>query len=276
MGNFVADDVIAVLEELQDRFRSSRSKPDVKELRIESIRALARIEVEAGRFSNEASAENSIRDACSRRLGYTKVEEFDDRVYDWLQGRPEALNSAVLAKVTTEGQRKLLAEVLGISNSQITTPQAEDLEPPTAERVTTTLSRILRDTRLSNRVKALHNYECQICGFTLLLGDGSRYAEGHHIRPLGSPHDGPDIVGNIICVCPNHHSACDLGAIKLVGNELRGAVGHVVAQQYVDYHNSIIFARRNGAQSDAAAGGRGEHGESDPDGKPVEAVRSEW
>ena len=138
-------------------------------------------------------------------------------------------------------------------DSQLTTPQAEDLEPPAAERVETTVSRILRDTRLSNRVKALHNYECQLCGSTLLLADGSRYAEGHHILPLGSPHNGPDVLGNIICLCPNHHAACDLGAIELVRNELRGAVGHVVAQRYIDYHNSIIYRGSNRAEQVATA-----------------------
>ncbi len=136
---------------------------------------------------------------------------------------------------------------------QLTTPQAEDLEPPAAERVETTVSRILRDTRLSNRVKALHNYECQLCGSTLLLADGSRYAEGHHILPLGSPHNGPDVLDNIICLCPNHHAACDLGAIVLVTNELRGAAGHVVAQQYIDYHNSSIYRGSNRAEQVAAA-----------------------
>jgi predicted restriction endonuclease len=128
-----------------------------------------------------------------------------------------------------------------ISDSQLTTPQAEDLELPPVERVETTVSRILRDTQLSNRVKALHNYECQLCGFTLLLADGSRYAEGHHIQPLGSPHNGPDVLGNIVCLCPNHHAACDLGAIKLVRNELRAAAGHVVGRRYIDYHNSVIY-----------------------------------
>jgi predicted restriction endonuclease len=248
----VADDVIAVLEEIRHRFELSGSEPDVQDLRKEAIQVIARIEVDARRFANEVSADNSIHDACVRRLGYTQVAEFDAAVNDWLRGRSDALSVAVLARVTTEGQRQKLAEVLGISDSQPTTPPAQDLESPPAERVETTVSRILRDTQLSNRVKALHNYECQLCGCTLPLADGSRYAEGHHVQPLGAPHNGPDVLESIICVCPNHHAACDLGAIELVRHELQRAVGHVVDQRYVDYHNSKIYGGSNRAEQSAA------------------------
>jgi hypothetical protein len=119
-------------------------------------------------------------------------------------------------------------------------PLVHDLNPPLAERVKTLVSRIVRDTQLTNYVKMLHNYECQICGQTINIGDGSRYAEGHHMQPLGSPHDGPDVMENIVCLCPNHHAACDLGAIHLDLRDLRSAPGHSVAQHYIDYHNKII------------------------------------
>lgn len=243
----IADDVIAVLEEIQHRFELSGSEPDVQDLRREAIRAIARIEVDARRFTNEVSANNSIHDACVRRLGYSEVAEFDAAVNDWLRGKYDALSRAVLAKVTTEDQRQRLAKALRLSDSQLTTLPAQDLEPP-AERIETTTSRILRDTRLSNRVKALHNYECQLCGCTLPLADGSRYAEGHHVQPLGAPHNGPDVLGNIICVCPNHHAACDLGAIKLIQHELQRAGGHVVDQRYIAYHNSKIYRGSNRAE----------------------------
>jgi HNH endonuclease len=252
MSRPVADDVIAVLEEIRHRLELSGSELDVQDLRKKAIRTIARIEVDARRFANEVSADNSIHDACVRRLGYTQVAEFDAAVEDWLRGRSDALSVAVLARVTTEGQRQKLAEVLGTSDSQPTTPSAQDLESPPAERIETTVSRILRDTRLSNRVKALHNYECQFCGCTLPLADGSRYAEGHHIQPLGVPHNGPDVPENILCVCPNHHAACDLGAIKLVWHELQHAVGHIVDQRYIDYHNSKIYRGRNRAEQSTA------------------------
>ena len=41
------------------------------------------------------------------------------------------------------------------------------------------------------------------------------YAEVHHIRPLGSGHDGPDHPGNMLVLCPNHHAAFDLMTMAL-------------------------------------------------------------
>ncbi len=72
------------------------------------------------------------------------------------------------------------------------------------------------------------------------MPDGSRYAEGHHIQPLGTPHDGPDTAANVLCLCPNHHAACDKGAIALTMDELRKADGHDVGQEFLDYHNRIV------------------------------------
>lgn len=247
MTRLVADDIIAVLAEIRHQFELSSRDQDAERLRKDAIRAVAAIEVAARRFANDISAQNSIHDACVRRLGYTDVAQFDRAVEGWLHGSPDALSVTVLAKVTKDAQRQGLAEVLEMSDSRPARASAQDLQPPSVARVATMVSRILRDTRLSNRVKVLHNYECQVCGTTLLLADGTRYAEGHHVQPLGRPHNGPDELGNILCLCPNHHAACDLGAIALGADELRPAVGHHVEPRYINYHNTIVYRAANGA-----------------------------
>ena len=66
-----------------------------------------------------------------------------------------------------------------------------------------TVLRIVRDTKIAHDIKKLYNYECQVCGITLITKSG-RYAEGAHIKPLGKPHDGDDNSDNLICLCPNH------------------------------------------------------------------------
>jgi hypothetical protein len=237
----VADDVIAVLSEIRHRFESSGPRASIPDLRLDAIKAVAIQEFSAQRFLDQRSAKESIYDACARRLGHIPIGAFDRLVEEWLNGKPDALRLAVQAKTTTEAQRRRLSEVLVMAGSSPIHPTAPELEPSPAERTKTTVSRIVRDTRLSKRVKMLHDYECQVCGFALTLPDGSRYAEGHHIRPLGTPHDGSDVLGNILCLCPNHHAACDLGAIQLVRGELRHAVGHSVEQMFLDYHNSMIY-----------------------------------
>ena len=36
------------------------------------------------------------------------------------------------------------------------------------------------------------------------------------LKPLGSPHDGPDTKQNIICLCPNHHVMFDKGTFAIL------------------------------------------------------------
>ena len=114
-----------------------------------------------------------------------------------------------------------------------------DFPAPTA-RALSTSNRILRDTELVKQIKILHKYQCQLCGISIKLKDGKLYIEAHHIKPLGRPHNGPDIPENIICVCPNHHVELDFGAIKLNLQQINHVLGHIIDQDYVDYHNSTI------------------------------------
>jgi hypothetical protein len=114
-----------------------------------------------------------------------------------------------------------------------------DLEPPA--RILTTTYRILRDTEVAQKLKADHDYRCQICDTTIELPDGRRYAEGHHIRPLGRPHDGPDIRENMVVLCPNHHAMCDYRAIRLTVDVLRRIEGHIIDPLYIAYHNDRLY-----------------------------------
>jgi hypothetical protein len=63
-------------------------------------------------------------------------------------------------------------------------------EPP--QRRETMVNRVIRDSALSRFLKSLYNHRCQICEFTFRLTAGRRYAETHHIRPLGRKHNGID------------------------------------------------------------------------------------
>lgn len=130
--------------------------------------------------------------------------------------------------------------VWGLRSALARTPVAPDTEPPPPERVFTETYRILRDTELARRIKKLHNNHCQLCGMTITLADRSRYSEAHHIRPLGAPHNGPDVPENIIVLCPNHHVQCDYGVVELQRIGIKSRAGHVISQLYLDYHNTKI------------------------------------
>lgn len=121
---------------------------------------------------------------------------------------------------------------------------ASDIEEPTQpDRVETTVYRVLRDTSLARDLKLLYNHRCQICGDALEISNGEYYSEAHHIKPLGNPHNGPDIAENIIILCPNHHVLCDYGAIELDISDITMIDGHYISIEFIDYHNKNIYKK---------------------------------
>jgi hypothetical protein len=144
------------------------------------------------------------------------------------------------------------AGVWGLSSELSATPVAADLrEPDAPERVLTETYRVLRDTELARKLKALHKDVCQVCGQTVHLGNGKTYSEAHHIRPLGNPHRGPDVAENILVLCPNHHVLFDYGALRVELTNLLAVHGHVVGSTYAQYHNeTIVVVSQNGLKSD--------------------------
>jgi putative restriction endonuclease len=118
---------------------------------------------------------------------------------------------------------------------------------PAPRRETTTL-RLVRDTAVTRQVKALHDYRCQVCGVRLSSAAGP-YAEAAHIRPLGAPHHGPDVLANVLCLCPNHHVLFDLGSFGIADNgQLLGLPGqlvqhkkHLIEPAFLAYHRAHFY-----------------------------------
>lgn len=109
------------------------------------------------------------------------------------------------------------------------------------------VTRIVRDSDVSDAVKELHDYTCQICSARLVTPRGA-YAEGCHIKPLGRPHSGPDTQDNLLCLCPNCHVLFDEQAIWIEDDlSIRGAAGgvlrthpsHRVSSDFLRYHRSM-------------------------------------
>ena len=124
-------------------------------------------------------------------------------------------------------------------------PPPPEGEHGQARRTIGTISRIIRNTAVTRWVKELYEYRCQVCRVSLDTPAGP-YAEGAHIRPLGSPHNGPDTSANVLCLCPNHHVMFDLGAFliaddfSLIGIDGRVHVhpNHSVAPEHLAYHRA--------------------------------------
>jgi len=114
------------------------------------------------------------------------------------------------------------------------------------------VQRVVRTSAIAQYVKAIHDHRCQVCGIRLQTGAGP-YSEAAHIRPLGQPHNGPDVVENILCLCPNDHVLFDLGGIVItepflvmsvpqhqVIGELRRDSSHLLDPTALAYHRLLF------------------------------------
>lgn len=120
-------------------------------------------------------------------------------------------------------------------------PDPITLELPPRRLVQT--NAIIRNAEIAYRVKELYKYRCQICGTTIPTSTGF-YAEAAHIRPLGDPHDGPDVISNLLCLCPNHHKMLDHFGITIDDDlnvsdghgQLKVAASHPLDLNFIKYH----------------------------------------
>lgn len=129
-------------------------------------------------------------------------------------------------------------------NGKILLPVGND----NTERVATTTLRIIRDTKLSQQLKRLYDYTCQICNLRISL-NGVGYSEAAHIRPLGNPHNGGDSSANLICLCPNHHVMFDKGIFSInedfsligIKGNLNYEKSHIIGSINLLYHKEHIY-----------------------------------
>lgn len=120
-----------------------------------------------------------------------------------------------------------------------------------ADRRESTVYRVVRNSALSEKVKRLHDFRCQICTVRLETQFGP-YAEGAHILPLGQGHGGPDVLENLLCLCPNDHVQFDYGALFVLDDlvvedregrrvgKLRMVPEHSINPQYLRKRREIF------------------------------------
>lgn len=114
-------------------------------------------------------------------------------------------------------------------------------------------NKIDRNIALAEKIKEFYNYTCQICNQYLEKPNGG-IAVGAHIKGLGRPHDGPDDLSNMLCLCPNHHAQFDAFSLyidsrtlEIIG--LRGFNGKKIKIidklkinfDFLDYHKNLVL-----------------------------------
>jgi putative restriction endonuclease len=148
----------------------------------------------------------------------------------------------------SDGFRVYRFRLLAIDEDAAVLPRAMPTGNPAPARVPRSTLRIVRESSVGRAVKRMHDHLCQVCGETLLV-PGGRYSEAAHIRPLGRPHNGPDTIDNVLCLCPNHHVLLDRGSIWIdahnvvqpLGLPLRIVVSHTLDPANVTYHRTRVY-----------------------------------
>ena len=120
-------------------------------------------------------------------------------------------------------------------------------------RVTSTTNRIQRNVKVSEKVKGIYNHRCQVCDAFLPSPSGP-IAIGAHIQGLGRPHNGPDIIENMLCLCPNHHDQFDnfsyyidpvnleiVGLDDFKGKKINIDKRHKINSEFLQYHKELFF-----------------------------------
>ena len=94
----------------------------------------------------------------------------------------------------------------------------------------------------------MYDHTCQVCGIKLNSAFGP-IAIGAHIKALGHPHNGTDIIQNMLCLCPNHHEQFDAFAYyidpkkllvrnlnDLDGQRIKVHENHKISTDFLYYH----------------------------------------
>ncbi len=82
------------------------------------------------------------------------------------------------------------------------------------EKIFSVAKRVKRDAQKVMDLKLRYLDKCQICNYCLVLENGKRHSEVHHLRPIGN-EGGNDDTDNMIVLCPNHHKAFDFSVLRL-------------------------------------------------------------
>ncbi|WP_433435096.1 caspase, EACC1-associated type [Nonomuraea sp. CA-141351] len=133
------------------------------------------------------------------------------------------------------------------SSDHVDGPSGTAIHQPDLGRWERISADVYADIALSDKLKQLYGYSCQVCDVVLEAPGGLRLAYTVHVKGLGLPHEGPDTLDNMLCLCSNHRDLFKYGAIVVddnfqvisqIDDEPLGGltVKHDVKKIYLRYH----------------------------------------
>jgi 5-methylcytosine-specific restriction endonuclease McrA len=100
--------------------------------------------------------------------------------------------------------------------------------------------KVSRPNAISDFVKQLHNYKCQLCGsLGFTQQNGSLYAEAHHILELHELIPGSYCSDNLIVVCANCHRKLHYANVKFESQSLKQVIAIISGQPFPFTRNIV-------------------------------------
>ena len=219
------EQIIEVMDGINAYRKGSVSPYSIEKARQKAVKDVA---------SDRNIRYQSVLDKLIRKLRphVSSVKEFDTLLIAYLVDGSAELREVLLKHIVDPYDRKRIFETFSSAS-----PKAIDIAAP-PDRVQSTTYRILRDTNITRRIKETYDHRCQLCKTSIEIGQGCRYAEAHHLRPLSQ--GGPDVMENVLCLCPNHHVMLDYGGMKLQKSVFQ-LLNHNIGDEFIEYHNTKIF-----------------------------------
>jgi len=170
---------------------------------------------------------------------------------------PQPLTTRVSSRVTARKSRaRHLDEI------------AKHIHVSVVARTKRQIEQQLRNAELAATLKELYESKCMFCESRICVSISPErfYVEAAHIRPLGRPHNGPDVPENMIVLCPNCHIQLDSGTLSIIlrsptemlirsrtpnhalhGKSIRTRGTHKLDAQYVQWHRQHWRSRHERA-----------------------------
>ncbi len=148
----------------------------------------------------------------------------------------------------------------GFSESDAERRAAErGTQPPRggdAQRRESLIQQIIRRGENRRYLQTAYGGECQLSGVRLLMPNGLFSVDCAHIKPLGAPHNGEDVVANMLSLSPTMHRLFDRGCVQidpntfairlLYGNTMPHRThllrheNHIIDPANLAYHNTHV------------------------------------
>lgn len=151
-----------------------------------------------------------------------------------------------IAGKVTKNRAELIAELLEADKDFLNEANKKASLKSGTVQVSTQSERLRRDELIREISKQKASYVCQGCNQeTFIDKNGNNFVESHHIIEYNTKEEGPDILQNLLVLCPNCHSRIHFARIDIVEqfySRLR-ETNAITLDQFKEIHTKLNMLR---------------------------------